>query len=91
MLMSHFGRPIEGEKNPQYSLRQILPALERALGKNVVFIENYIGNDVDFKLTDAANGQVLLLENVRFNQGEKTDDDALSKNYGDLCDIFISE
>jgi len=86
MLMSHLGRPTEGEPEAKYSLAPVAQHLGTLLGKEVALVENYL--DAAPALAD---GQVVLLENVRFNAGEKKDDEALAKQYAALCDIFVMD
>ncbi|MFT4653241.1 MAG: phosphoglycerate kinase [Kangiellaceae bacterium] len=86
LLMSHLGRPTEGSPEAQYSLKAVADYLTKALGQNVALLNNYLGQNIDIK-----PGQVALLENVRFNVGEKSNDDSLAKQYAALCDIFIMD
>jgi phosphoglycerate kinase len=85
MLMSHLGRPTEGESNPEFSLQPVVDYLNKALDGGVVLASDYI-NGLD--LNDA---KVTVLENVRFNIGEKSDDEALAKQYAALCDVFVMD
>ncbi|MEE9446927.1 MAG: phosphoglycerate kinase [Arenicellales bacterium] len=86
MLMSHLGRPTEGEPAAEFSLQPIAEYLSIALGKNVPLITDYLDNAP--KMSD---GDVVLLENVRFNKGEKANDEALSKQYAALCDVYVMD
>src|SRR5690606_5851287 len=85
MLMSHLGRPTEGEFSEEDSLKPIAVRLSELLGKDVKVIKDWQAG------FDVANGEVVLLENVRFNKGEGKDDEALSKAYAALCDIFVMD
>jgi len=86
MIMSHLGRPEEGNPEAQYSLQPVADYLGEALGKDVPLISNYL------EQAPAMNdGDVVLLENVRFNPGEKADDEGLSRQYAALCDIFVMD
>ena len=85
ILMSHLGRPSEGQFEEQFSLQPVADDLSKKLGSKVQLIRDWRS---DFEV---ANGQVVLLENVRFNVGEKSNDDALSQAYAKLCDIFIMD
>jgi phosphoglycerate kinase len=85
LLMSHLGRPGEGQPEPQYSLAPVALRLEQLLGQPVRLLSDWR------KPVDVAPGEVVLLENVRFNEGEKADDDALSRAYAELCDIFVMD
>jgi phosphoglycerate kinase len=86
MLMSHLGRPTEGEYDEQYSLAPVAADLSEKLGQEVRLVKDYLDGDVD-----VAEGEVVLLENVRFNVGEKKDDPELAKKYAALCDIYVMD
>ncbi len=86
MLMTHLGRPTEGQPDKQYSLTPVAEHLSQLLGKNVALLDDYLENTPEL-----ANGDVVLLENVRFNPGEKTDDETLAKKYASLCDIYVMD
>lgn len=86
MLMSHLGRPTEGEPAEEFSLAPVAEHLSELLGQPVTLIKDYLGESLSM-----ANGDVVLLENVRFNAGEKKDDEQLSKQYATLCDIFVMD
>ncbi|MBB5211247.1 phosphoglycerate kinase [Microbulbifer hydrolyticus] len=85
LLMSHLGRPTEGEFAEEFSLAPVAAHLGKLLGKEVPVIKDW-QNGVEL-----ADGEVALLENVRFNKGEKKDDEALSKQYANLCDVFVMD
>jgi phosphoglycerate kinase len=87
MVMSHLGRPTEGQPEAEFSLAPIADYLSEHLSVKVNFATQYLGNDA----FDAPVGEVTLLENVRFNAGEKGNDETLSKNYADLCDVFVMD
>jgi phosphoglycerate kinase len=86
MVMSHLGRPEEGNPEAQYSLQPVADYLGEALGKDVPLISNYLE-----QAPAMIDGDVVLLENVRFNPGEKADDEGLSRQYAALCDIFVMD
>jgi len=86
MIMSHLGRPEEGNPEPQFSLQPVADYLANALGKPVSLVSDYLE-----KAPAMAAGEVVLLENVRFNPGEKADDENLSRQYAALCDIFVMD
>ena len=86
ILMSHVGRPTEGEYEEQFSLRPVADHISGLLGKEVRLIKEYLGQKLD-----VADGEVVLLENVRINKGEKKNDEALSKAYAALCDIYVMD
>lgn len=85
ILMSHLGRPTEGEYDDQYSLAPVATRLSTLLGQNVRLIKNW------YEGVEVEPGDVVLLENVRFNVGEKADDDSLAKQYAALCDVFVMD
>jgi phosphoglycerate kinase len=85
MLMSHLGRPTEGQPEAQFSLAPVAARLSELLGKSVELCTDWI------KGVEIATGQVLLLENVRFLAGEKACDDELSKRMASLCDVFVMD
>ena len=85
MLMSHLGRPTEGEENKEFSLAPAAVWLTNRLGKPVSLVKNWI-NGVEIK-----PGEVKLLENVRFLKGEKANDEALAKKMANLCDVYVMD
>jgi phosphoglycerate kinase len=85
IVMSHLGRPTEGKFDAQYSLQPVADYLSEALGQPVALLSDW-QNGVSLE-----NGQLALLENVRFNKGEKKDDETLSKAYAALCDVFVMD
>lgn len=71
ILMSHLGRP-DGKRNEKYSLKPVVAELEKQLGgKKVVFTEDCVGKDVEDTVSKATDGQVILLENLRFHAEEE--------------------
>ncbi len=85
IVMSHLGRPKEGERDPALSLRPVAQALSGLLGKPVRL------HDGELDAASAAPGELVLLENVRFLKGEKKDDPALAARMAALCDIFVMD
>ncbi len=86
MLMSHLGRPTEGEYDEQFSLAPVADYLSGLLNQEVKLVKDYLD-----QAPELDEGQVVLLENVRFNKGEKKCDEELSKQYAALCDIFVMD
>jgi phosphoglycerate kinase len=86
MVMSHRGRPTEGEYSEENSMAPIAADMGNKLGREVRLIKEYL--DGDFAVNE---GEVVLLENVRFNKGEKKDEEELAKKYAALCDIFVMD
>jgi phosphoglycerate kinase len=85
MLMSHLGRPTEGEPDDSFSLQPVAKRLARLLDRDVDLVEDWI-DGVEPKV-----GEIVLLENVRFLKGEKACDVELSKKMAALCDIFVMD
>ncbi|MEE8345118.1 MAG: phosphoglycerate kinase [Woeseiaceae bacterium] len=85
MLMSHLGRPTEGEPDPACSLQPIATHLSQLLGVEVPLQKNWIDG------VDVKPGQVVLLENVRFLPGEKACDEGLSRRMASLCHVFVMD
>jgi phosphoglycerate kinase len=85
MLMSHIGRPVEGEYNPEYSLQPVADHLATLLNKPVRLEKDWLEG-----ITISA-GEVVLCENVRFNIGEGQDSDELGQKMAALCDIFVMD
>ncbi|MDN5848268.1 MAG: phosphoglycerate kinase [Nitrococcus sp.] len=85
MLMSHFGRPEEGRFDERYSLAPVAEHLSKLLGQPVRLVREWL-HDIE-----PAAGEVVLCENVRFNQGELADDAALAKKMAALCDIYVMD
>jgi phosphoglycerate kinase len=85
MVMSHLGRPTEGEPADEFSLQPVVDYLNDALDVPVKLVKDYLDG------VELADGELVILENVRFNKGEKKDDEALAKQYAALCDIFVMD
>lgn len=86
MLMSHLGRPTEGEPADEFSLAPVATHLGKLLNREVRLEKDYLDGSVEI-----ADGEIVLLENVRYNQGEKKDDEALAKTYAALCDVYVMD
>lgn len=85
MVCSHLGRPVEGEAKPEQSLAPVAAYLTQALGQEVQLLTDYLDG------VTVAAGQVVLLENVRFNPGEKKNNPELAQKYAALCDVFVMD
>ena len=85
MVMSHLGRPKEGEWSEADSLAPVAARLSELLGRDVPLVRDYLDG------VDVAPGQLVLLENCRMNPGEKADDEALARRYAALCDVFVMD
>ena len=85
ILMSHLGRPVEGEFDPRFSMAPVAAHLGGLLGKPVPLVSDWRGG------VTLADGEVAMLENVRFNPGEKKNGEELARAYAALCDIFVMD
>jgi phosphoglycerate kinase len=85
LVMSHLGRPKEGQWSEADSLAPVAVRLSELLGREVPLAKDYLGG------IDVAPGQIVLLENCRMNPGEKADDEALARQYAALCDVFVMD
>jgi phosphoglycerate kinase len=85
IIMSHLGRPDEGTFNPQYSLAPVAKYLSDLLNEEVILSNDFKQND------NFGKHRLIMLENVRFNVGEKENSQSLAKAYADLCDIFVMD
>jgi len=85
MIMSHLGRPKEGEFDPRYSLTPVARHLSGLLGRPVAMVRDWLRG---VPITD---GEVVMFENVRFNPGEKANDDRLGQQMAALCDVFVMD
>jgi phosphoglycerate kinase len=85
ILMSHLGRPTEGEYNSDFSMEPVAKHLSGLLGQPVRLEQSWT-NGIEMN-----DGEIVILENVRFNPGEKKNDDTLAKAYAKLCDIFVMD
>ena len=85
ILMSHLGRPTEGEYNSEFSMEPVAKHLSDLLGQPVRLEQSWTSG------INMNDGDIVILENVRFNPGEKKNDDILAKAYAKLCDIFVMD
>jgi phosphoglycerate kinase len=85
IVMSHLGRPIEGQYDPEFSLLPVANYLSKVLNIKVEIIKDWQQG------IQIQPGQLVLLENIRFNQGEKANDENLAKQLASLCDIFVMD
>lgn len=85
MLMSHLGRPTEGQPEDKFSLQPVADHLATLLERDVPLVSNWIDG------VDVASGEIVLLENVRFLAGEKSCDDTLARKMAALCDVFVMD
>ena len=85
LLMSHLGRPVEGQPSSEHSLLPVAQHLATLLQRDVPLIRDWIDG------VDVAPGEVVLLENVRFLEGEKADDEGLARKMAALCDVYVMD
>lgn len=90
ILMSHLGRP-GGERDPSLSLRPVAEHLQTLVDTTVYFVEDCIGKAVNRQIEEMSNGDVLLLENVRFHKSEKANDEEFSKKLAAHGDLFCND
>jgi phosphoglycerate kinase len=85
MVMSHLGRPTEGEYAEEFSMKPVAEHLASLLGQDVAVLKDWQN------VPDLDDGQVVMFENVRFNEGEKKDSETLAKAYAALCDVYVMD
>jgi phosphoglycerate kinase len=85
MVLSHLGRPQEGKFDPEFSLAPVAAKLSELLGKPVPLVQDWLAG------VQVQPGGVVLCENVRFNKGEKRDDEVLARQMAALCDVFVMD
>ncbi len=90
ILASHLGRP-KGKVDPRYSLRPVAKRLSRLLNKEVLFLDDCIGGDVERAVKAMGKGDVILLENLRFHPGEEKNDDNFAKALASLADYYVND
>lgn len=90
ILASHLGRP-KGEKVEKYSLSPVSLHLAKLLGRPVLFLDDCIGDEVKQKLGEMKDGEIALLQNLRFHKEEETNDEGFSKQLAELCDVYVND
>ncbi|MCX8116883.1 MAG: phosphoglycerate kinase [Desulfobacterota bacterium] len=90
ILASHLGRP-KGKPDPKYSLAPVAERLSKLLGKTVRLAPDCVGEGVREEVRKMGEGEVLLLENLRFHSEEEKNDEAFSKELASLCDVYIND
>jgi len=90
ILASHLGRP-KGERNSSMSLSPVAPLLAQKLGTPVLFLEDCVGDQVKSAVDTLQDGQVALLENLRFHQGETDNDSEFAASLASLADVFVND
>jgi phosphoglycerate kinase len=90
VLASHLGRP-KGEPDPALSLRPVRRVLQRLMGRNVVFVDDIVGADAQEAVSRMVEGEIVMLENLRFDPGEKANDPAFAAKLAALADIYVDD
>jgi phosphoglycerate kinase len=90
ILASHLGRP-KGERVEKYSLRPVAEHLSRLLNREVAFAEDCVGEQAKTKVDATKDGDVLLLENLRFHKEEEKNDDGFAQQLASLCDVYVND
>ncbi|MBI4232294.1 phosphoglycerate kinase [Candidatus Peregrinibacteria bacterium] len=90
ILMSHLGRP-DGKKNPKYSLAPVAKCLEKLIERKVLFIDDCVGDNAKNSVAKLKNGEIALVENVRFYAEEEKNDVEFSKKLAQLGDVFVND
>jgi len=91
MVTSHLGRPEEGVYSEENSLQPVADVMSAQLGRKVRLVKNWLAPNAPKDSLTIENGELILLENCRFNVGENKNDDVLSKQYAALCDVFVMD
>jgi phosphoglycerate kinase len=91
MVTSHLGRPEEGVYSEENSLQPVADVMSVKLGKTVRLVKNWLSNEAPAGSMTIQNSELILLENCRFNVGEKKNNDDLAKKYAALCDVFVMD
>ena len=90
ILMSHLGRP-KGEKNIKYSLNVVADRLSELIGRKVIFANDCIGEETNRLISEMKNGDILLLENLRFYKEEEKNDTEFAKKLASYGDVFVND
>ena len=91
MVTSHLGRPEEGVYSEENSLQPVADVMSQKLGKTLRLVKNWLSDSAPAGSLEIADGELMLLENCRFNVGEKKNNDELAKKYASLCDVFVMD
>lgn len=90
ILVSHLGRP-KGEPDPQYSLRPVRRVLQRLIGRNVAFVPEVFGPEAKEAVDRMVDGEIVMLENIRFHPGEKSNDPLFAGELASLAEIYVND
>ena len=90
ILCSHLGRP-KGEVKPEFSLKPVAKELSKLINKEVIMSKDVIGEDAKTKAIDLKQGQIMLLENVRFHKEETENDPEFSKQLASMAEVYVND
>jgi phosphoglycerate kinase len=90
IVISHLGRP-KGAPDPAFSLRPVRRVLQRLMGRNVVFVDDIVGTEAQEAVGRMVDGEIVMLENVRFEPGEKANDPGFARKLAALADIYVDD
>src|SRR3990167_6501187 len=90
IICSHFGRP-DGKVDKKYSLNKVAKQLEKLLGRDVLFVDDCIGEKVQQASKSLKNGEILMLENLRFYKEEENNNDECAKKLAELAEVFVQD
>ncbi|MDP2232128.1 MAG: phosphoglycerate kinase, partial [Actinomycetota bacterium] len=90
VIVSHLGRP-NGKPDPRFTLRPVRRVLQRLMGRNVVFCDQTVGPEAEGAVSRMIDGEILMLENVRFNAGEEADDPVFAARLAQLADVYVND
>jgi len=90
IIASHLGRP-KGKAKPEFSLAHVVKRLGRLLQKDVRMATDCVGDDVKKLISEMKDGDVILLENIRFHPEEEKNEDAFAKELASLCDVYVND
>src|SRR6266446_2141540 len=90
ILASHLGRP-KGERVEKYSLAPVAVHLAKVLGRHILFVDDCVGEKVKAKIGEMKDGEIALLENLRFHPEEEQNDDEFSRQLAELCDVYVND
>ena len=90
ILASHLGRP-KGDRNPSFSLSPVAPLLAQKLESTVLFLDDCVGDEIESAVASLQNGQIALLENLRFHAGETENDGLFASKLAKLADVYVND
>jgi len=91
VLITHLGRPVSGKYDEKYSVKPIAKALGKLIGKNIIVVEEINEFEAGKKISKAKYGDIIMLENVRFEVGEEKNNRSLAKNLAKLGEVYVND